>query len=269
MNKNTLKYIFIAFGWTWTLYLIAFIVSKVFNAELYLQGNWFEFANKINSPQQLIVNILFSLGVYGPLIGYLLVTKNSRIKLKKNYKYLFFAFLIPFGINILSIILSLLNGFYSINTSILNVSLLVISYFLMNFLTSGTEEFGWRGFLYPEFKMQEKTHWNLTWKTGLIWAIWHYPLMIMLYYPLGILTLIISTAGFTMSIIAMAYLSNWLYEKSGSILSVMLLHAFNNTFSYAITLFFPLSPFISLGAAFIWVIVLIFSKYIEQKEVFN
>ena len=86
------------------------------------------------------------------------------------------------------------------------------------------EEIGWRGFLVPELDK----HYNFT-KTsiisGVIWAVYHYPLLIWLYapqydispWPLLVFVLISSTG--------LSCIMAWFRLKSGSVWTAILFHA--------------------------------------------
>ncbi len=153
-------------------------------------------------------------------------------------------------------ILSLATSFYDVKgLPFITLMTMILIYFLSNIITSGTEEFGWRAFLYPEMKKSGMSFWNIAFKGGLIWAVWHYPLLIIMYLPAGIGVLIPSLIGFTASIIAMNYITNFLYEKMNNIWAMVLLHALNNTMSFIVVLLFPKTPFTILSSIMAWVIV--------------
>ena len=38
--------------------------------------------------------------------------------------------------------------------------------------------------------------WDIAWKGGFIWALWHFPLLFILYLPAGVAVLIPSLIGF-------------------------------------------------------------------------
>ena len=138
----------------------------------------------------------------------------------------------------------------------------ILSYFASNLVTSGTEEFGWRGFLYPEMKANDMSFWDIAWKGGFVWALWHFPLLFILYMPFGYAVLIPSLAGFTASIVAMNYITNFLYEVMHNIWAEVLLHALNNTMSFVLILLFPGTPFTILSSLMAWAIV----WWIEKKH---
>ena len=99
------------------------------------------------------------------------------------------------------------------------------------------EEIGWRGFLVPELAR------NFSFTTtalisGIIWSLWHYPLLIWGDYNAGTPTWYGITC-FTTMVIAISFLFAWMRLKSGSLWTGAMLHASHNLFVQAI--FTPLT----------------------------
>jgi membrane protease YdiL (CAAX protease family) len=87
------------------------------------------------------------------------------------------------------------------------------------------EEFGWRGYLqrrlFPEAPMLSAL------ATGVIWAVWHYPLILRGYnYPDQPL---LGAVLFTVFTVLMSYIFGWFYRRGGSIWCNSLAHAATNT----------------------------------------
>lgn len=90
------------------------------------------------------------------------------------------------------------------------------------------EEIGWRGFLVPELsKMYSYTKTSLI--TSLIWAVYHYPLLIFMDYNNGV-SKVSSIIFFTISVTAISFTTTWLRLKSGSLWTGAILHASHNLF---------------------------------------
>jgi uncharacterized protein len=106
--------------------------------------------------------------------------------------------------------------------------------FLVTMLFNGTlsavlEEVAWRGFLVP--KMMELTSFTKTALfTGLIWAVWHYPLIIFSNVRLGNTPLPYSLVCFTIFAVGVSFATAWLRLKSGSVWTAALLHGSHNVF---------------------------------------
>jgi uncharacterized protein len=91
------------------------------------------------------------------------------------------------------------------------------------------EEIGWRGFLVPELAK----HYSFAATaiiSGLIWALWHYPIFLLadgynggtpVWYYLPLFTLLLPTISFVWT---------WMRLKSGSLWPGVVLHAAHNTF---------------------------------------
>lgn len=100
------------------------------------------------------------------------------------------------------------------------------------------EEIGWRGLLVPELaKRYSFTATSLI--TGVIWAIWHYPVFLFGDYNNAGAPLWFGLMCFTVLVIGISFAFTWLRLKSGSVWPPMLLHASHNTFIQAV--FTPLT----------------------------
>ncbi|MDR7857901.1 type II CAAX endopeptidase family protein [Tissierella sp.] len=109
--------------------------------------------------------------------------------------------------------------------------------FISSIVTATGEEIGWRGFLLP--KMSEI--WNV--KTaviisGLIWAVWHFPLMIAGLYNPGT-PLWYQLSIFTIEVIAITAIMAIIRLNSKSVWPAIILHASHNYFDQVI--FSPLT----------------------------
>ena len=99
------------------------------------------------------------------------------------------------------------------------------------------EEIGWRGFLVPElYKTMGYT--NTALFSGIVWSLWHYPILIFADYNSGTATWY-ALACFTVMVIAISFVFAWLRLKSGSLWTGALLHASHNL--YVQTIFTPLT----------------------------
>jgi len=263
IDNRTKIYLAIAFGVTWFGWLSSYIFGSLMDYTLRTDLILFDLFSDFGSFDIFFIQLLFALAVYGPLLGFIAV-KGYKGLLKKDSntsQYWKYVFVIPLISVLPVLILSLIFGQFTDSNKPLPALLFsIFVYFISNLLTSGTEEFGWRGYLYPVLKAKNKTFLDTAWKGGLIWALWHYPLMFVLYLPHGFAVLLPSLVGFTASIVAMSYISNFIYEKSKSILTVIVLHALNNTGSFLIMLLFPGSYFSFITSVMSWVIVAYIDK---------
>lgn len=96
----------------------------------------------------------------------------------------------------------------------------------INMIPAVGEEAGWRGFLYPQLKAKYgKKKGRLI--GGVIWGIWHWPLMALIGYEYGTDYIgfpIVGMLLFCIFTIAAGIACDWLYEKSGLIWAPAIFH---------------------------------------------
>ncbi|HET9087467.1 MAG TPA: type II CAAX endopeptidase family protein [Acidobacteriaceae bacterium] len=94
------------------------------------------------------------------------------------------------------------------------------------------EEIGWRGFLLP--RLASRMGFTLgCMVSGCIWAVWHYPALLLADYNAGTKPMYALTC-FTLMVIGDAYILGWFRLKSGSLWPAAMLHASHNLFIQAI-----------------------------------
>jgi membrane protease YdiL (CAAX protease family) len=94
------------------------------------------------------------------------------------------------------------------------------------------EEIGWRGFLVPE--LFKTTSFTLTsFASGIVWSLWHYPVLIYGDYNAGTPTWYGLTC-FTVMVVSSSFIFAWMRLKSGSLWTGAILHASHNLYIQAI-----------------------------------
>jgi membrane protease YdiL (CAAX protease family) len=105
------------------------------------------------------------------------------------------------------------------------------------------EEIGWRGLLVPE--LAKRFSFTVTaLVSGVVWAIWHYPLILFANYNNAGASNVFGLVCFTVMLIGISFAFAWLRLKSGSLWTAVLLHGSHNLFIQ--TLFNPLTGKTSL-----------------------
>lgn len=130
-------------------------------------------------------------------------------------------------------------GFGGINPNYqFNAINLIILGTLLNVAFAAGEEIGWRGFLVPQLYKLTGNYMKTCLITGIIWSIWHFPLIIYGVYltkmPLGSQLLLL-----VVTVTAMTFPISWLRLKSRSVWPAVLFHASHNL--YIQRLFDPLT----------------------------
>jgi uncharacterized protein len=94
------------------------------------------------------------------------------------------------------------------------------------------EEIGWRGFLVPEL-VKTTSFTTTALITGVVWACWHYPILIWGDYNAGTPTWYGLTC-FTVLVFGASFIFAWMRLKSGSLWTGAILHASHNLYIQAI-----------------------------------
>jgi membrane protease YdiL (CAAX protease family) len=111
---------------------------------------------------------------------------------------------------------------------VLSVLMLGTLGFLRSTVSALGEEIGWRGFLVPELA-KTTTFTKTALISGVIWAVWHYPLILFSAYNLGTPAWY-GLACFTVMVVGISFVFTWLRLKSGSLWTGTFLHASHNLF---------------------------------------
>ena len=163
---------------------------------------------------------LIILGGLGPLVAALLVTRytggsvrawaRSIVRWRVPARYYLYALgLPPLLYGVVDVVLSLLG--YDVDPSLLidRTPAYLATLVFVAVLGGGLEEPGWRGFALPRLERRYAPV-VATLILGLAWGVWHVPL----YGPLGFVVPLV-----------LAFFYTWLYNRTGSVLLCILLHA--------------------------------------------
>ena len=163
---------------------------------------------------------LIILGGFGPLVAAWVVTRYTDssvrawarqiVRWRVPFRYYLYALgLPPLLYGLIDIVLALRG--YDINPALLleRVPAYLATLAFVAVLGGGLEEPGWRGFALPHLQ-RRYTPVLATLILGLAWGVWHVPL----YGPLGFVVPLV-----------LAFFYTWLYNRTGSVLLCILLHA--------------------------------------------
>ena len=233
---------------------IAFIPAWIYWAIVGLSGI---------SPTNLAFQAAILPGAFTPALACFIVRKwvtnegfadaGLKLNLKKNWGYYLFAWLLPLAVIAVIIALATLLNLSQpdftlqrfLNTLNLtdrpeisdNIMFFVIPTLLVQSIIVATpivwgEEFGWRSYL--QIRLLAERPLMAAVSTGLIWGIWHYPLIFVGYgkYENKLLGLVI----FTIFTILLSIILGWLRLKTRSVWAASVGHGATNAIGGSLTL---------------------------------
>lgn len=115
MKNKTVIYLVSTFIWTWICWIGAYVLSQSSGYNLQTDINIFDLFAGFSHPDKFFVQLIFFLGVFGPLIGFIVTGSYKNLKLfpKFNKKYLLFVLLIPLLYSIPTILISIFTGHFN------------------------------------------------------------------------------------------------------------------------------------------------------------
>jgi membrane protease YdiL (CAAX protease family) len=182
------------------------------------------------------INILGIMGPYSPLLAALITRtivaregfEDAQLGVKNIPKqYWLCAILLPFFWNGIQDVILVSLDFIEIDWNLIIMGLYRVPINLFGgIIIFIGEEFGWRSYLLQKLRPLER--WQALLLTGIIWSVWHLPLLIFpnLYYgtqlePIGALMALFI-------FVLTGFIFGWLYLESNSVWPCALMHSFNN-----------------------------------------
>jgi len=280
IKKGLLLYFILAIGITWVFWIPSLIIADANDYFLPQIGA----INKIiqegfQNNLHIVLYILNQIGVYGPFIAALitLFVMEGKVGIKNLFSRMSKWRIRPIWYGVI-IAIPLILSFGTLGLSalfgaslgsafnLINVGFpILLLIFLENLLTSGLEEPGWRGYALPKLRNKYNAY-NSSIILGIIWAIWHYPVVYYLNIASGLFLTILAIAGFTALMTFGSVIYSWIYLNTESIFLLIIFHALQNFFPYLIMsgVLDPLGGFSDAIITLILVFIIV-KKYGEEK----
>jgi membrane protease YdiL (CAAX protease family) len=256
--------------------IITFSISAAFQFKIIFDGG-------LDTNQNLILPLMWTPGIVGLLCSLLFGHRWHDIGFRYcSWKQICLAYALPACTAILILVLLLLFGIDSFGmrekyiekfgseTGVLKAMLIIAptaAVFLASLRALG-EEIGWRGFMHARLREAQIKNPNVV--TGIIWSIWHIPLIIFADYSTSDKPLL--NAGlFVFGAISISIFMGWQRQITNSIWPAAILHGSHNTWIQKIYPVFvkkgPLhSYFGSESGLFLVLIYLSVAVFIYQKK---
>lgn len=229
----------------------AMVIAEMNNYEVLSPSTFGSiYTNGFESWVHFLLSMLFSLGVYGPMIfGFLATAREGKQETSflwksmrkwdvKVYWYLY----IPLVATLLvlpAFLIGLITNLLNFSDTYFTVEIF-IAFFVFQLVTSGLEEPGWRGYLLPRL-LEHYNAEQASLRLGVLWAIWHWPFVIYVTligseispssadYPLVMTLMIVQTLFFfSLSTVGISIIYTWIHVNTRSVFLAILFHAMSN-----------------------------------------
>ena len=281
-DRPRLRFLIIAYGFSWVFWLGAWIAAAATDTGdlLFNETLVFDVVFGGDPSGTLVALSLLSLvGVYGPLIGGVVASRSDPAIPPGDLR----ARLLRVGVGgrvygmVGLILLTVTVPTLAVSAVIADPAadrpgagtllLFLLVFFVVQMVTSGTEEVGWRGYL-THTLLPGRGYWDTGWAVGPVWAIWHFPVVIQIFLAQGMqpAAIVGSLAGFSIGIVAMAILQAWFYQCTRSVFLAIVIHAAFNTVPLTIVLLFEGSPAAVLANLLLWAVVIFLKSRTDRQE---
>jgi membrane protease YdiL (CAAX protease family) len=210
------------------------------------------------------------LGLFGPFISFLIITKKEGESLKIRLKMLFakfpiwiafFALLSPMVISGLSYLVYTYFETGPIEPLGMTISSFIPTITMILFVGGPVEEFGWRGCLLPELR-RRASFILVVLILGIIHAVWHLPL----HFLNGTVQAAIPIYEFILITIAITVSYAFIFEYTKSLIPMILLHWSANVSSALFPYYYNVEGRYALLVFTLFLNVLLIFSYYKKKK---
>jgi membrane protease YdiL (CAAX protease family) len=221
---------------------------------------------------RLLAFLVYNIGQFGPVLAAFIITAivYGRVGVRDLWgrvlnwrvapRWYLTVLLLPLIVLAAALGAGFLSGGFALGpfSTLLPWASFVPFLLYMIVFTGFAEEPGWRGFALPHLQAKYSAA-RSTWIVGVLWGLWHLPFAIYFNRENPIL-LIPTLFGLTLGIVGWAMVTTWVYNNTGSVFMLMLLHGWDNTVRSYMILSQPNPLSISLYGLLPWAIAIYLAK---------
>ena len=281
-DRPHVRFLAIAFAWSWSLWIGSWIVARVGGGADQLVNEdlvWGLFFDGGVSSTVVWLSLLSLMAVYGPMVAGVLATRlDQAVSSRGLWASVRRTRVGGRWYGLVLGILALVAGPAAIIVAVTaqpapdapgaeTLLVFLAVFFVFQLLTSGTEEIGWRGYLNEKLR-HGRNFWDTGWAVGIPWAIWHWPIVVIMFVQQGMTVVVIlsSLAGFSIGIVAASILHAWFYERTRSVFLNIFIHATFNTIPLTTTLLFRDSPAAVIANLALWAVVIVLKRQHDESD---
>jgi membrane protease YdiL (CAAX protease family) len=270
---------------SWAFMVPAFIISEQRGYILPTSATIGELTRTgFQNRSHVLLAVFGSLSSYGPMIAAIIMAvlegtlgdwwkRVTKWRVGgRGYRDLFMLFLVIF---LPLFLIGLVLGPFPTLRTLAAPLTFILPYALYELLTSGMEEPGWRGYALPRLEEHYSAK-KSSLILGLVWGLWHWPAFIPVYFTILkqpgssaaaalIQAAIQSLAYIFTTILAASFIETWLYNRTKSAFTNLLLHGGSNAFGGYLLTVLP-SPLMGTVYAIIrWLVAIVLMQFFWAK----
>lgn len=235
----------LAYAITWSAHIPAYLVASDRGESLTNEANLLHFQELFQGTLDpglapFFLLVCFS---FGPTLAGLIVIAltRGRVGLRELFtsmvrariagRWIAVILLIPVSLAVASVAVGFLLGGFHLDYSPLVPLALALPFLVYLVIFTGlAEEVGWRGYALPELQRHHTAE-KASWILGIAWGLWHLPSNLLMPYLAGTLTVPMAIAvvlGLTFGAVGWTIVLTWIYNNTGSLFWIIVLHGFYN-----------------------------------------
>ncbi|WP_426226185.1 CPBP family intramembrane glutamic endopeptidase [Pseudarthrobacter sp. DSP2-3-2b1] len=238
-------YFVLAYAITWSIQIPAYLYATGRGESLTNEANLLHFQGLFQGTLDPGFARVFLLAVFsfGPTLAGLIVIAlvQGRTGIRELFSRLgkvripgrWIAVILgtPVALAVASVAVGFLLGGFHLSYSPLVPLALALPFLVYLLIFTGlAEEVGWRGYALPELQRRHTAE-KASWILGIAWGLWHLPANLLMPYLAGLLTVPMAVAivlGLTFGAVGWTIVLTWIYNNTGSLFWIIVLHGFYN-----------------------------------------
>lgn len=234
-------YFVLAFAITWTTQIAGMQMAQSSGLLFSNEDNFWHFIALVFNGDVRVPYLVFSMGA-GPLLAAFIVLAifEGRAGLKQWFaqilkwrlpaRWYWIILVLPLALTAASLLLGFIfNGMQPLDLDPRLPRVYFLPFFLYMVIFTGLwEEPGWRGFALPRLQKQYNAE-TSSWILGILWGAWHIPVNLYLNWDSGVAVLIPMILGLLLGTVGWTIVNTWVYNNTGSVFLMILLHGWTNT----------------------------------------
>jgi uncharacterized protein len=287
-KRSLLVYFVLACAITWAFMIPAFVIAAQEGYTLPTPETLGDLVESgFQDGRHIAISIIGTFSAYGPVLAAIIVAslEGGKAGLREWWQrvtrwrvgvrgYRDWVLMLV-GIFTPLVVIGLILGPLPTGRALVAPLVYLVPFILYEFLTSGMEEPGWRGYALPKLQSRYNSK-KASLILGLVWGVWHWPAFIGTYFnalsdpatpavAVAIQAAVQCVLYIGGSILAMSFIQTWLYNRTGSAWMCLLLHGGANSLGGYIQAVLP-NPVLGMAYGVVrWGVAIVLMRFFWRE----